>query len=107
MRAVAVTATKRSPLLPDVPTVAESGVPGYDASGWFGVCAPAGTPRAIVDRLNASVVKGVAAADSRERLGALGGEVAAGTPADFGAHVRAEAAKWGKVIRTLNLKPES
>jgi tripartite-type tricarboxylate transporter receptor subunit TctC len=107
MRAIAVTATKRSPLLPDVPTVAESGVPGYDASGWFGVCAPAATPRAIIDRLNASILKGVASPDSRERLGALGGEVATGTPEQFAAHIRAEAAKWGKVIRTIGIKPDA
>ena len=107
MRAIATTAAKRSSLLPDLPTVAESGVPGYDASGWFGVCVPAATPRPIVDRLNASIVKGVQSPDSRERLGALGGEVAAGTPEQFAAHIRTEAAKWGKVIRTIGLKPDA
>jgi tripartite-type tricarboxylate transporter receptor subunit TctC len=107
MRPLAVTSARRSALLPHMPTVAESGVPGYDASGWFGVLVPAGTPAAVVERLNASIVKGVAAADARERLAALGGDVATGTPADFAAHLRAESAKWGKVIRTVGLKGES
>ncbi|HEV7803507.1 MAG TPA: tripartite tricarboxylate transporter substrate-binding protein, partial [Burkholderiales bacterium] len=91
---------------PDMPTVAESGVPGYDASGWFGVLVPAGTPRAIVERLNVAIAKGLATNDARVRLGALGGEVAASTPEQFGAYVRTEAAKWGKLIKTLGLKAE-
>ena len=106
MRALAVTSARRSALLPQMPTVAESGVAGYDASGWFGVLVPAGTPPAVVERLNATIVKGVAAPDARERLGTLGGDVATGTPADFGAHLRTEAAKWGKVIRALGLKAD-
>ncbi|HEV7800311.1 MAG TPA: tripartite tricarboxylate transporter substrate binding protein [Burkholderiales bacterium] len=106
MRAIAVTAAHRSSLLPDMPTVAESGVPGYDASGWFGVLVPAGTPRAIVERLNVAIAKGLATNDARVRLGALGGEVAASTPEQFGAYVRTEAAKWGKLIKTLGLKAE-
>src|SRR5262249_17970853 len=83
MRGLAVTGARRAALLPDTPTVAESGAPGYEASGWFGVLAPAATPPAIVERLNAVLVKGLAAADSRERLSTLGGEVAAGTPQQF------------------------
>lgn len=67
----------------------------------------AATPRTIVERLNAAVVKGVQSPDSRERLGALGGEVVAGTPEQFAAHIRTEAAKWGKVIRTIGLKPDA
>ena len=106
MRAIAVTATRRSTLLPDMPTVAESGVPGYNAVGWFGVLVPAGTPRPVVDRLNAAINKGLASSDARERLGALGGEVAGDTPEHFGAHIRGEAAKWGKLIKALGLKGE-
>ena len=106
MRALAVTSAKRSSLLPDIPTVEEAGVPGYDASGWFGVLVPAATPPAIVERLNAAVGKGLAAADSRERLAALGGEVGGGTPEQFAAHIRGEAAKWSKLIRTLGIKGE-
>ena len=107
MRALAVTGARRSSLLPDMPTVAEAGVPGYEASGWFGVLVPAGTPQSIVDRLNAEIVKGLASADARQRLAALGGEVAVGTPDQFAAHLRVESAKWGKLIRTLGLKAES
>jgi tripartite-type tricarboxylate transporter receptor subunit TctC len=106
MRALAVTSSRRSALLPETPTIAESGVPGYEASGWFGVLVPAGTPPSIVQRLNAAMLKGLAAADARERLAAFGGEVAPGTPEQFAAHIRTEAAKWGKLIRALGLKPE-
>jgi tripartite-type tricarboxylate transporter receptor subunit TctC len=106
MRALAVTGAKRSSLLPDVPTVAESGVPGYEASGWFGVLVPAATPPAIVERLNAAIVKGLAAPDARERLGALGGEVGGSTPEQFAARIRAESDKWAKLIKTLGLKGE-
>lgn len=107
MRALAVTSSRRSTLLPDMPTVAESGVPGYDATGWFGVLVPAGTPASVIDRLNAGIVKGVAAPDARQRLGAFGGDVATGTPEQFASHIRTEAAKWGKVIRAIGLKAES
>jgi tripartite-type tricarboxylate transporter receptor subunit TctC len=106
MRALAVTSSRRSGLLPETPTIGESGVPGYEASGWFGVLVPAGTPPNIVQRLNAAMLKGLAAADARERLSAFGGEVAPGTPEQFAAHIRTEAAKWGKLIRALGLKPE-
>ncbi len=106
MRGIAVTSARRSSLLPQMPTIAESGVTGYDASGWFGVLVPAGTPAAIVERLNAAIVKASATADARERLAALGGEVAAGTPEQFAAHIRSEAAKWGKVIRAVGIKQE-
>ena len=106
MRGIAVTSARRSSLLPQMPTIAESGVPGYDASGWFGVLVPAGTPATIVERLNAAIVKASATADARERLAALGGEVAAGTPEQFAAHIRSEAAKWGKVIRAVGIKQE-
>lgn len=107
MRALAVTSARRSSLLPDMPTVAESGVPGYDATGWFGVLAPAGTPGAIVARLNAAIVKGAASAEAKARLAALGGDVATGTPAAFAAHIKTERAKWGKVIRDIGLKPRT
>lgn len=107
MRGLAVTAARRSSLLPDMPTISESGVAGYDASGWFGVLVPAGTPQAIVGRLNASIVKGISSPDARERLGAFGGDVATGSPEQFANHVRTESAKWGKVIRAVGLKAES
>jgi len=107
MHALAVTSERRSSLLPGMPTIAESGVPGYEASGWFGVLVPAGTPATIVERLNNTIAKGLAAADARERLGALGGEVASGSPEQFAAHVRRESAKWGKVIRAIGLTADA
>ena len=107
MRPLAVTSARRSSLLPDMPTVAEAGVPGYEAIGWFGVLVPAGTPAAIVERLNSAMVKGLAAPDARQRLSAFGGDVAVGTPEQFAAHIRTEAAKWGKLIKAIGLKADS
>jgi tripartite-type tricarboxylate transporter receptor subunit TctC len=104
MRAIAVTASRRSNLLPDMPTVAESGVAGYEAVGWFGVLVPAGTPQPIVDRLNAAIVKGLATSDARERLAVFGGDVGGNTPEQFAAHIRNEAAKWSKLVKSLGLK---
>ena len=106
LRALAVTGAQRSTIVPELPTVAESGVPGYAASGWFGVLAPAATPRGIVTRLNDVIVKGLTSAEARERLAALGGEVVANTPAEFTAYLRADLEKWSKLIRAIGLKPE-
>ncbi len=106
LRALAVTGAKRSPLVPDLPTIAESGVPGYAASGWFGVLAPAATPRNIIARLNALIVQGIATTDTRERLAALGGEVVGNTPEEFAAYLRDDLAKWTKLIRVIGLKSE-
>jgi tripartite-type tricarboxylate transporter receptor subunit TctC len=107
LRALAVTGERRSPLVPELPTIAESGVPGYAASGWFGVLAPAATPRGIITRLNAVIVKGLMNADTRERLAALGGEIVANTPAEFAAYLRDDLAKWSKLIKAIGLKPDS
>lgn len=104
LRAIAVTSDKRAPLAPQIPTVAESGVPGYETSGWFGVVVPAGTPRAIAERLNNEVVKGISSAESRERLGALGGDVVASSIAEFSAYMRADHAKWAKVVSAAGLR---
>ena len=106
MRALAVTAARRSSLLPDIPTVAESGFPGFDASGWIGLLAPAATAPAIVERVNGAVVKALAAPDARSRLSALGGEVAASTPAEFGAFIRRETAKYGKLMKSAGIEGE-
>jgi tripartite-type tricarboxylate transporter receptor subunit TctC len=92
---------------PELPTVGESGVPGYEVSGWFGVLAPGGTPQGIIKRLNDEIVKGLAASEVRQRLAGLGGEVAGGSPEDFSTHLRGEIAKWGKLIRAIGLKGES
>lgn len=104
VRALAVTSAKRSALVPEIPTIAESGVPGYDTSGWFGIVAPAGTPRAISERLNSEMVKGITATDARERLRVLGGDVVASSIADFAAFMRADNAKWAKVVTAAGLR---
>lgn len=106
LRALAVTGARRSALAPELPTIAESGVAGFEASGWFGVLAQAATPRTLVLRLNAIIVTAIAEADARERLGALGGDVVGGTPAEFAARLRDDLAKWGRLIKTLGLKTE-
>lgn len=107
LRALAVTGERRSLLVPELPTVAESGVPGYAASGWFGVLAPAAAPRGIITRLNAVIVKGLMNADARERLASLGGEVVADTPAEFAAYLRDDLSKWSKLIKAIGLKPDA
>jgi tripartite-type tricarboxylate transporter receptor subunit TctC len=107
LRALAVTGAKRSALAPDLPTIAESGVAGFEASGWFGVLAPAATPRAVITQLNAAIVKALGEADTRERLAALGGDAGGGTPAEFGARIRDDLAKWGRLIRALGLRDEA
>jgi len=106
LRALAVTGTKRSALFPEVPTASEAGLPGYTAASWFGILAPAGTPRPIIDRLNAESVKAMSAPDMRERFAAMGGDIATGTPEQTGEFLRAEYERWGKVIREANIKAE-
>jgi tripartite-type tricarboxylate transporter receptor subunit TctC len=103
LRAIAVTSAKRSTLVPEIPAVAES-VPGYDTSGWFGMLAPAGTPRTVVERLNMEIVKAIVTPESRERLGTLGGDVIANTPAEFSAHIRTDHAKWARLVAAIGLK---
>jgi tripartite-type tricarboxylate transporter receptor subunit TctC len=104
LRALAVTSPKRSPALPDVPTVAEAGVPGYEATSWFGVFAPAGTPRPIVDRLNAEINEALASPDAKARFDEMGAEARATTPAEFRDFTRAEAAKWAQVVKASGAK---
>jgi tripartite-type tricarboxylate transporter receptor subunit TctC len=98
LRALAVTGRKRSPLLPEVPTIAESGLPGYEAGSWYGILAPAGTPRDIVMKLNAEIVKALKQPEVRERLANEGAEAIGGTPEEFAAHIKAELARMGKMI---------
>jgi tripartite-type tricarboxylate transporter receptor subunit TctC len=104
LRAVAVTSLKRAPALPDVPTIAESGLPGFEASSWFGVLAPAGTPAPIVAKLNAEVNKWLQSPEGKEQLLAQGAEVAGGSPEQFVAHIRAETDKWAKVVKASGAK---
>jgi tripartite-type tricarboxylate transporter receptor subunit TctC len=105
LSALAVTTATRAEVLPDVPSVAEF-VPGYEASGWNGICAPKGTPREIVERLNSLINAGLADAHLKMRLANLGAIPLAGSPADFGKLIAEETEKWGKVIRVANLKLE-
>ena len=104
VRAIAVASVKRSPALPDVPTVAESGYPGFDADSWYGLLMPAGTPPGIVQRVNAEVNKLLALPDLRERIGAEGGEALGGTPERFTALIKADLAKWGNAVRQSGAK---
>ncbi len=99
MRGIAVTSLKRSALAPELPTVDESGVPGYDVLVWFGVMAPAGVPREIVARLNAEINKILLMPDVRERFLAGGVEPVGGSAEKFGEHLKVEIAKWGKVVK--------
>ncbi|HET6264392.1 MAG TPA: tripartite tricarboxylate transporter substrate binding protein [Usitatibacter sp.] len=101
-----VSSKERSSLVPDMPTMAESGLPGFDSWTWFGVFGPAGTPQAVVERFNAEVNRIVADPALRERFAQLGFETTGGTPAQFSALVESESAKWSKVIRDANVKPE-
>jgi tripartite-type tricarboxylate transporter receptor subunit TctC len=104
LRAIAVTSLKRAPVLPDIPTINESGLPGFEASSWFGVLAPAGTPAAIVARINTEVNKWLQSADAREKLLGQGAEAAGGSPEQFANHIRAESAKWAKVVKASGAK---
>ena len=103
-RAVAVTTPKRSLFLPEVPTVAESGVAGYDVTSWNGMLAPAGTPPDIVKRLNAEYNKLISDPEMRKRMIANGYEPVGGPPEKFGEHIRAEIAKWGPVVKRANVR---
>ena len=105
LRALAVTTATRSDELPSIPTVGEF-VPGYEASGWFGIGAPKGTSAEIVNRLNKEINAGLADPKLKSRLAGLGGDVLALSPADFGRLIAEETEKWGKVIRAANIKPE-
>lgn len=102
--AYAVTSPQRLPMLPDVPTVAEAGLPGYDSTGWFGLVAPAGTPDAIIARLNAELNAGLSDPQIQTAMRNLGVEPAPGTPAAFGAYIASETTKWAKVIQTARIK---
>jgi tripartite-type tricarboxylate transporter receptor subunit TctC len=106
LRAIAQTGEKRSPALPDVPTIAESGFPKFEATAWYGVHAPARTPKPIVNRLNAEFVKALQMQDVRDRLGALGFEIVGSTPEYYGKYIRTEITKWAKVVKASGAKPE-
>jgi tripartite-type tricarboxylate transporter receptor subunit TctC len=106
LRGLAVTGAKRMPSMPDLPTIAESGLPGYEASSWYGVLAPAGTPREIVVKLNAEFVKALAQPEVRTSLLADGAEPIGGTPEQFAAYIISEKERMGKLIRDAKIRLE-
>jgi tripartite-type tricarboxylate transporter receptor subunit TctC len=104
LRALAVTSPKRAPGLPDVPTLAEAGIKGSDVETWFGLTAPAGTPREIVQRLNAEVRKALAAPDLQQRFAELSLSVTPSSPEELDALIKSEAVRWGEVIQRANIR---
>jgi tripartite-type tricarboxylate transporter receptor subunit TctC len=106
VRALAIGSAKRSPTLPNLPTVSESALPGFDVSAWNGVLAPRGTPRAIVDKLNREIRRIAELPDVKERAASQGAELAVDTPEEFGAHIKAEIAKWGKLVRASHMRAD-
>jgi tripartite-type tricarboxylate transporter receptor subunit TctC len=102
IRALAVSTTKRSPAVPEIPTMAEAGVPGYVAVAWFGLLAPANTPREIINRLSAETARILKMPDVNSRLSDLGAEPVGSTAAEFDAHIKSEIVKWAKVIKDAN-----
>ena len=106
LKALAVSTRTRTPLAQDIPTVDEAGVPGYDVSVWFGVLTVAGTPREIVQRLNAEMVKVLSSGEVKERFGKMGVEVVAGTPEQFSQFLKSEVARWAKVVQDAGIKAD-
>jgi tripartite-type tricarboxylate transporter receptor subunit TctC len=104
VRALGTTGLKRSSVLPDVPTIAEAGVPGYEATIWLGIMAPAGTPAAVVDKLNSEVNKVLELPATREAWAKQGAEPLVMTPAEFDKYLRGDIEKWAKVIHTAGIK---
>jgi len=105
VRALAVTTSKRSIAAPDVPTMAEAGLPNYDFASWFGILVPAGTPPQIIDRLNVEIVKALRSPEISARLSEEGADVIASSPAEFGAFLASETTKWKKVIGAAGIQP--
>jgi len=106
LRALAQSGLTRSSIAPDLPTLVEAGVPGYEVTVWFGLVAPAGTPREVIVKLNTEVLKILAMPDVRERFLAQGVEPMGSTPGEFGEHIRAQMAKWGKVVKDAGVQAE-
>jgi tripartite-type tricarboxylate transporter receptor subunit TctC len=106
LRALAITSKVRSPLFPNVPTMIEAGVPGFEVQNWQGLVVPAGTPAAIINALNATTNKALADPMIREQMLSQGNEIGGGTPEQFAALIKSEAARWGKLVKAANIKPE-
>jgi len=106
LRGIGVTTLKRVEVLPDVPSIAEAGLPGYEATQWFGLLAPAGTPRPVIDRLYQESSRALRSADMKERMTAEGLEVVGSTPEEFASYIRSETEKWTQVIKAAGIKPQ-
>ena len=106
LKVLAVLSPNRSSIFPKVPTIAESGFPGFEASVWYGLVAPAATPKAIVDKLHAEVQKALQTIEVRERMTAVGGEIIPGTAEQFGALIHSERVRYEKLVREANIKPD-
>lgn len=106
LRALGVTTTNRAAVLPDVPAIADAGLPGYEATQWFGILAPAGTPRTIIERLHQEITRALRAPDVKDRMTAEGTEVVGSTPEEFASHIKLETEKWARVIKAAGIKPE-
>lgn len=106
IRALAVGDARRSPQMPDVPTVAEAGVPGFEASSWFGLVAPASTPREVIARLHAALVKGIGEKETAQRLSSQGMDPVLNTPEQFAERIRSDLPRWGKLVRASGIKAE-
>jgi tripartite-type tricarboxylate transporter receptor subunit TctC len=106
IRALAVGAARRTALMPELPTVAEAGLPGFEASSWFGIVAPAATPREVIARLHAALVKGVGAPDIAQRLVSQGMEPVLNTPEHFAERIRVDLPRWGRVVREAGIRPD-
>jgi tripartite-type tricarboxylate transporter receptor subunit TctC len=106
VRGLAVTTATRAGMLPDLPTIAEAALPGYEANNWYGLLAPAKTPKAIIDRLNAETVKILGSQSVREIYFTQGLEPTPTTPEAFGAYIKSEIAKWSKLVKAAGVKPD-
>jgi tripartite-type tricarboxylate transporter receptor subunit TctC len=106
VKALAVTTAKRSALAPDLPTIAESGLPGFDINTWFGIFVPAGAPRDVVDRLHAEFTRALALPDIREKITNLGAEPVGNRPEEFAAYIKSEGEKYARVIRASGAKAD-
>ena len=106
LRALAVTGAKRSPGVPNLPTVAEAGVPGFDVGAWFGIVVPRGTPRPLVNKLNGEIVRITRQPEAREQFAAQGAEAVGSTPEEFGRHLRTEIDKWAKVAKAAGMRAD-
>ena len=106
VRALGVTTAKRADTLPEVPSIAEAGLPGYESTQWFGVLAPSGTPRPIIERLHKDITAALRSTEVKQHLASEGAIVVASTPAEFAAYLRSETEKWARVVKAAGIKPE-